>query len=249
MSFSQSAALNVVPIIARLVLAAVFIPAGYNKLMKEADFAGDDAKRLRELGVVASAGPAATSWAPANDSGILLASRLQAVPNGSTSPNSPPSAPPSKPSTDESASAAPPSRPTDAGSAPGATGEPIKARSLHRVTLMLDKLGWPQQTYLAWLAAVTEFVGGICLVLGLFSRMWGLGLAITMVVAFYLTSYEQVMSTKLLNLQGEAFSRFSSQIALFALAFGLALTGPGALSIDRRLTGGGGSGKKPASDA
>ena len=55
----------------------VFIPAGYNKLMKEAEFSGDEAKRLRELNVIAAAPdrsmivPAALVTMPAEGEGYV----------------------------------------------------------------------------------------------------------------------------------------------------------------------------------
>lgn len=257
MSLSQSASLNVVPLLARLALAAIFIPAGYNKLMKEAEFSGDEAKRLRELSVIASA-PSAAPFVPA---ALVTEPRAQAT----TPPSGQPANPPSRPSTDETtgapagtpANGKPAAKPNTGGGAGGAggaggtgdaagaaTGEPVKARALHRVTIMIDKLGWPYQTYLAWAAAITEFVGGICLILGLFTRLWGLGLAITMGVAFYLTSYDKVTSSMVIGMPIDEFNRYASQVALFALSFGLVLTGGGAASVDRRLVGGGTGGDK-----
>ncbi len=253
MSFSQSAATNIVPLIARLVLAAVFIPAGYNKLMREAEFSGEEAKRLRELSVIASADADGPFHRPL----IVPASLRQEAPSPQAEPNAGGSTPPSQPSTDEAAggaTATPPSTPPAAGTpgsgtAANGSGEPVKARALHKVTLMVDKAGWPYQTWLAWAAAVTEFVGGACLILGLFTRIWGLGLAIAMVVAFYLTSLDAVLTTKVFGMPIPDFNRFASQLALFALSFGLLLTGAGSASIDRRMGAGGasnGGSKKPA---
>lgn len=256
MSLSQSAATGFVPLLARLALAAVFIPAGYNKLMKEAEFSGDDAKRLRELSVIASAASDAhartRTVSNPREPAAPLALSFALVPDpAAQNEGQAPSTPPSKPTTDESPSATPPTKPGDTSIAQApASGEPVKARALHRLTIMVDKAGWPYQTSLAWLAAVTEFVGGICLVLGLFSRVWAFGLAVTMGVAFYLTSLEPVMSTMVIDLPIDAFTRYSSQVALFALAFGLTFSGSGSLAIDRRLVGGGGGGggKKAGAD-
>ncbi len=262
MSFSQSAATNIVPLIARLVLAAVFIPAGYNKLMREAEFSGEEAKRLRELSVIASADADSPLLRPL----IVPAALRQEVPSPQGEAASSGSTPPSQPSTDEGgAPAAGPATGSAAGTPPpagspgtggpqagaNAGGEPVKARALHKVTLMVDKAGWPYQTWLAWAAAVTEFVGGACLILGLFTRVWGLGLAIAMVVAFYLTSLDAVLTTKVFGMPIPDFNRFASQLALFALSFGLLLTGAGGASIDRRMGAGASSGssKKPAASA
>jgi hypothetical protein len=102
MSFSQSAATNIVPLIARLVLAAVFIPAGYNKLMREAEFSGEEAKRLRELSVIASADADGPFHRPL----IVPASLRQEAPSPQAEPNAGGSTPPSQPSTDEAAGGA-----------------------------------------------------------------------------------------------------------------------------------------------
>lgn len=240
MPLSQSAAVNVVPLLARMVLAVVFIPAGYNKLMKEAEFSGDEAKRLRELNVIAAA-PDRSMIVPA----ALVTMPAEAQGSGLTPP-APANTPPSKPSTDEGAPTAKPNGSSTPVAAPG--GEPVKARALHKVTLMVDKAGWPYQTWLAWAAAITEFVGGVCLILGLFTRVWGLGLAVSMGVAFYLTSLDALVATKVFSMPIPDFNKFAAQISLFALAFGLVLTGAGGASIDRRMgagTGGGGK-KSPA---
>lgn len=248
MPLSQSAAVNVVPFIARLVLAVVFIPAGYNKLMREAEFSGEEAKRLRELSVIASANDRASER-----SLIVPASLVEPSPYAAQAPTAPPaggSTPPSKPSTDEAGSNTPTSpaaKPNGSAAPPvGAGGEPVKARALHKITLMVDKAGWPYQTWLAWAAAITEFVGGVCLILGLFTRMWALGLAVAMGVAFFLTSLDGVLATKIFAMPIPDFNRFASQLSLFALAFGLMLTGAGSASIDRRMGAAGGGGKKPS---
>jgi uncharacterized membrane protein YphA (DoxX/SURF4 family) len=261
MSFSQSAATNIVPLIARLVLAAVFIPAGYNKLMREAEFSGEEAKRLRELSVIASADADSPLLRPL----IVPAALRQEAPSPQGEAPGSGSTPPSQPSTDEGGTPAagptagpgagtpptPGAGPASGGQAGANGGEPVKARALHKVTLMVDKAGWPYQTWLAWAAAVTEFVGGACLILGLFTRVWGLGLAIAMVVAFYLTSLDAVLTTKVFGMPIPDFNRFASQLALFALSFGLLLTGAGGASIDRRMGAGASSGnsKKPAASA
>ncbi|MHC4784884.1 MAG: hypothetical protein ACYTE6_02860, partial [Planctomycetota bacterium] len=52
MSFSRKASANVVPLLSRLVLAAAFIPAGYDKIMGEPMvFEGQDALTLQKLGI------------------------------------------------------------------------------------------------------------------------------------------------------------------------------------------------------
>ena len=97
--------------------------------------------------------------------------------------------------------------------------------------------------YGAWLAALTEFVGGLLILIGFLSRVWGLGLAITMGMAFYLTtmkSYGFILDepNPLVFTQNTPHAQgLAAQLGLFVLAFGLFLTGPGPLSLDRLLFG------------
>ena len=52
MSFTRNASANLVPLLSRLVLAAAFIPAGYDKIMGEpVIYEGSDAQLLQRLGV------------------------------------------------------------------------------------------------------------------------------------------------------------------------------------------------------
>ncbi len=218
MSLSQSAASNLVPLLARVVLAIAFIPVGWNKLMRDAEFSGDAAKRLRELQVVEATPPASSE---------MLVGLVQ------ESPTPPPSTPPAsdaakpKPTTDETAK--------PAGAAPDATGTPVKAKQLHSVTLLVDKMGWKYPVAMAWLAGITELVGGILVLVGLFTRLWALGLAATMAVAFYLTSLDGFLETRVFAMAIPDYTRCMAQLGLFALAFGLVLTGAGALSLDRMM--------------
>lgn len=114
------------------------------------------------------------------------------------------------------------------------------ATSMYRIALIADKAGWPQPKTQAWLAAFTELAGGALLLIGLFSRLWGLGLSIVMASAFYLTSYSmlQMHHWNLAALGVPEFNSLFCQLGLFVLAFGILLTGPGPLSIDRILFGG-----------
>jgi putative oxidoreductase len=49
----------------------------------------------------------------------------------------------------------------------------------------VGKMGLPFPTLMAWLAALSEFAGGICIVLGLGTRIASFFLFITMCVAFF----------------------------------------------------------------
>ena len=113
------------------------------------------------------------------------------------------------------------------------------AAAMHNVTLLCHGAGWPAPHRLALLAAITEFVGGLLLLVGFLSRVWGFGLAISMGVAFYLLSMRLngviSMSPFAFAADIARFNALFAQLGLFVLAFGVFLTGPGPLSLDRIL--------------
>jgi putative oxidoreductase len=109
------------------------------------------------------------------------------------------------------------------------------------ITLMCSEAGWPKPKYAAWLVALTEFVGGALLLVGFLSRVWGLGLAITMGCAFYLVAIGQLSvhaSNPFLFAENiGSYQTVVTQLGLFVLAFGILLTGAGPVSLDRLLFG------------
>ncbi len=77
--------------------------------------------------------------------------------------------------------------------------------------------------WLGYVSAFTEFAGGICLVLGLFTRFFAFLAAINMLVA-----------TVMVNLRhGYGASEYS--LALAAIALMLLFAGPGKAALDRKL--------------
>ena len=52
--FSQQAAANFVPLLARIILFLAFVPVGWHHAMEMGQFSGDAGARLRELGVVSA---------------------------------------------------------------------------------------------------------------------------------------------------------------------------------------------------
>lgn len=52
--FSQQAAANVVPLLARILIFLAFVPTGWHHAMQQTVFTGDAAARLREIGVVSA---------------------------------------------------------------------------------------------------------------------------------------------------------------------------------------------------
>ncbi len=92
------------------------------------------------------------------------------------------------------------------------------APGMEMFTGMVAGMGFPLPAAFAYLAALTEFVGGIALLLGVFTCAAGTLGAITMLVAFAFAHKFD------LNMGGAAFSLLASSIAL-------ALVGPGKYSV------------------
>lgn len=223
MGFSSFASTAIVPTLSRIVLCAAFLPAGWGKVMTETTFSGEDAQRLIRLGVIDEEPQAHIG---ANRS-IVPASFQDEEAGDDQAPAE---------SSEQEQPAVPADEAATASSEPGT----YKAKPLHGVTLMLDKAGWPAPVWMARLAALTELIGGGLLFVGLFSRVWGLGLAIAMGVAFYLTSLPALLDvgnvfTGLFNLPMDVFTGMFAQLGLFVLAFGVFLTGAGPISLDRAL--------------
>ncbi len=93
---------------------------------------------------------------------------------------------------------------------------------------ILHKLNFPYEHFFAYLAAGTEFIGGLCLILGFASRLVAIPLIITMITA-YATAHVESLRTFFYNpstFVSEAPFNFLL-ICLFILAFG-----PGRFSLD-----------------
>jgi putative oxidoreductase len=93
------------------------------------------------------------------------------------------------------------------------------------VTGMLTKIGMEPAHILAWVLSITEFVGGVCLILGFLTRFWAAGLVIDMAVA--------VFKVHLANGFFASKNGFELPLALGVMALAIMLTGPGSLSVDR----------------
>ncbi len=93
------------------------------------------------------------------------------------------------------------------------------------VTGMLTKIGMEPAHILAWVLSITEFVGGVCLILGFLTRFWAAGLVIDMAVA--------VFKVHLANGFFASKNGFELPLALGVMALAVMLTGPGSLSVDR----------------
>jgi uncharacterized membrane protein YphA (DoxX/SURF4 family) len=240
MRFSRFAGVSIIPVIARLVLAAAFIPAGLHKIKDQSVFQGEMARVLTDLGIgeqdVAMAGATVRLVSMQEETGTGTDTDTDADADADTDAD-----------TDAGADAGA----TEDGGAAGAGADtpvvPVRARALHGVTALLVMGGWPAEWkphWMAWLAGITELLGGVLLLVGFFSRIWGLGLATAMGFAFWLTSMSNLgepgLFTMAAGIEGAQdpfamYNRLVGQLGLFVLAFGVLLTGPGPLSVDRLL--------------
>ncbi len=89
----------------------------------------------------------------------------------------------------------------------------------------VESMGFPFPTFFAWAAALSEFAGGIFLVLGLFTRFWSLMALATMAVAAFIGHADDPFGRKELAL---------TYLVLSAVVF---LLGPGRASLDQALFG------------
>jgi len=93
-----------------------------------------------------------------------------------------------------------------------------------------EKVGLPG--FFVYIAGVFEFFGGITLILGLFTRLTGLLLAIEMSVAIWRVHLPQGPITQVKN--------YEFPMVLAVAAFTLATVGAGLISLDHAIFGGGG---------
>jgi putative oxidoreductase len=93
--------------------------------------------------------------------------------------------------------------------------------ALHHFAAYVGTLGIP--SWLGWISAYTEFLGGACVFVGLLTRIASGFIVINMLVALFSVGIHQ------------GFGMWSSILALVAIAVMLVLYGSGTLSIDKAM--------------
>ncbi len=238
MKCSQCPGTKIVSTLSRLVLALAFITAGYNKLFTTAEFSATDAATLQSLGVDVK--PVGDMAQGPFERRVVLATLSQPVPVGDLAGEAADAA-------EDLAGEAEDLVEETAGDAQAPAITPLPdgmytAKKLHWITLRCNENSWKYPWLWAHAAAITEFIGGGLLLVGFLSRLWGLGLAITMGVAFYMVSigingFSLYPPGDLFAFAADTakFNTLMSQLGLGVLALAVMLTGPGPLSIDRVL--------------
>jgi putative oxidoreductase len=94
--------------------------------------------------------------------------------------------------------------------------------------------GAPVPGFFQGLAAVSEFGGGLALILGLVTRLGALGLAITMLVASLMHAF--AFHDPFVNTTGQGGS-FELPLVYLAIALFFVVNGPGRFSLDKKLFG------------
>jgi putative oxidoreductase len=103
-----------------------------------------------------------------------------------------------------------------------------KVHNLEKVTQFFVELGIPAPGFNAVLVSWTELVGGALVLVGLFSRLAALPLAVSMIVA--------LVTAKASDIHGLADLFGTVEWTYLVLLIWIVVCGPGAVSIDRLLT-------------
>ena len=104
-------------------------------------------------------------------------------------------------------------------------GYPKLFTQLQHTTEAFSKMGCP--VYFAYIAGVLEFFGGILLIIGLFTRITGLLLAVEMAVA--LVKVHGMLANPM------AVHNYEFPLAMMVGSFALAALGAGLISLDQAI--------------
>ena len=243
MSFSHTAVRTLMPLLARLVLALAFIPAGWAMMMgQDQVYSGREAHILRQIGI----GPETQAQATAPASGVLA--YAQNEPGVVPPPPPEPDPQPAPALVDPPAPQAPAPDPTPILDDPEPTPDPapepapdtVTAKPMYATAVSLVEAGLGPPDLPAWIPiwlarinAFLQLVGAGLLAVGMFSRLWSAGLLVIIAASFYPHAPELIGAIGLHSLPPEQFQLLFSHVALIVLALGLTLTGAGGLSVDR----------------
>lgn len=275
MGFRHSLALNVAPLLLRVALGVTFIYAGWGKMFEKSEFAPE------QLAILANMGFGGAKDAAIGRSGPVEAAPLDTAPE---------KAEPGEALPEPERSGALPhgGRVTlvRQDGAPAPTPAPLYRAADFEKPAMLSRTHFiglalhsaanpadggrrllpaglvnrPWGKALAHGASITEFVGGILILIGLLSRLAAMGLAVVMGMAIWLTTIGPSLGAPkallgflppLGDFQSDAWFSFTLQLCLFCAALAVFFSGPGSVSFDGLLLGrrrGGGGAEDDAED-
>jgi putative oxidoreductase len=94
--------------------------------------------------------------------------------------------------------------------------------------------GSPVPGFFQFLAAISEFGGGLSLILGLLARLGSLGIVFTMMVAASMHAF--VFHDPFVNMTGQGGS-FELPLVYLSIAIYVVVSGPGRFSLDSKIFG------------
>jgi uncharacterized membrane protein YphA (DoxX/SURF4 family) len=236
MTPSQFAATNILPLLARIVLCLAFLPQGWNNLMRDVEYTGKDAQRLRELGVRGVTDPDPKQADVAL--GAVRGMGEWAQDEQSKSPAGGEPAPAAAVAPEPGAAPAPAAAPTTTAPATAPSRRPLAPltqRGLYTLALLLDRAELPFAVEIAWAAAGVQLLGGACALLGMFTRVWGFLMSFMLAALFLITALPGIRASGLFSMTAEQQNLVFAQLGLLVMSLGLFLIGPGAMSLDRAI--------------
>ena len=102
-------------------------------------------------------------------------------------------------------------------------GWPKVSGNMVRFTAGVNEMGFPAPEVFAWVAALTEFVGGLLIALGLGTRINAVLIALTMFVAAFIRHAP------------DPFGRKELPITYIVMAIAILILGPGRYALDRLI--------------
>ena len=103
---------------------------------------------------------------------------------------------------------------------------------------LMAKIGLPFPEFMALFLGGVEFIGGLCLMVGLLSTFWSIALTIAMIVAILTVEIEHVIPKGIGFLDWMSWFLYLPQV-MYVILFGwLMTTGPGKISVDYYLAKG-----------
>ncbi|MFM9180539.1 MAG: DoxX family protein [Phycisphaerales bacterium] len=235
MTPSQFAATNILPLLARVVLCLAFLPQGWNNLMRDVEYTGKDAQRLRELGVrgITDPDPKQADVALGAVRGTDAWTQDEPPAKPVAAAEATPSAPAAKPAPAPATTAEP--APAPAAAPARRPLAPLTQRGLYTLALLVDRAQLPFSVEIAWAAAGVQLLGGACALLGMFTRVWGFLMSVMLAALFLITALPGIRASGLFSMSAEQQNLVFAQLGLLVMSLGLFLIGPGAMSLDRAI--------------